>query len=453
MVSSRSEIPAGKDCSSLTSGDIVKFLTGDFRLSKAKANDLFWEAVWPRLLENKWHSEQPKDCTFAASRRPLVFLMPGIKKFSRKLVKGRHYFDSITDVLNKVAADPRLLELEIESNGRVDREWDGEVNLEENGSKHSQFNPYQNLYLPPHLPSFNSELMKFTVVDTSLVNVTELRSLPIDPVIVDYGPPSPYEALTDSSEEGDQKAANDGNPSSTKGGVLTDGDLDVVKDKDFQLCVRGKSRKPSYLSPMSKRQRLTACKNPESTLVAHSSEDLARKQLAKLNKSTLANECKTVSIGIKEETTAPRTMIDLNLPHFPPDFDSCETDQIEVADKQEDSNPTKQHQPREHSTMVPAQSDLLVNARRQSTRNRPLTARALEALASGFLAAGRKGYSKPVVRTKSSSRTASRPSHSSFKAAETVDQGNTVHDLAAPKAEVTVEEYISKNANPNPNLP
>ncbi|KAK7309017.1 hypothetical protein RJT34_05423 [Clitoria ternatea] len=41
----RPEIPIGKACSSLTSADIIKFLTGDFRLGKVRSSDLFWEAV------------------------------------------------------------------------------------------------------------------------------------------------------------------------------------------------------------------------------------------------------------------------------------------------------------------------------------------------------------------------------------------------------------------------
>lgn len=39
------EIPIGKACSSLSSADIIKFLTGGFRLSKARSSDLFWEVV------------------------------------------------------------------------------------------------------------------------------------------------------------------------------------------------------------------------------------------------------------------------------------------------------------------------------------------------------------------------------------------------------------------------
>ena len=97
-----------EDCSSLGSEGIIKFLTGDVRRSKTRSNDIFWEAVWPRLLAKGWHSEQPKDVS--TTKNCLVFLVPGIKKFSRsKLTKGIHYFDSVSDALKMVAADPVLL--------------------------------------------------------------------------------------------------------------------------------------------------------------------------------------------------------------------------------------------------------------------------------------------------------------------------------------------------------
>lgn len=49
-ISFRPEVPIGKACSSLTTPEIIKYLTGDFKLRKKRSNDIFWEAVWPRLL-------------------------------------------------------------------------------------------------------------------------------------------------------------------------------------------------------------------------------------------------------------------------------------------------------------------------------------------------------------------------------------------------------------------
>ena len=110
----RQEIPVGKACSLLTPSEIISFLTGDFRLSKARTSDLFWEAVWPRLLARGWHSEKLKNQGSLSSKNLVVFLFPGVKKFSRrKLVKGDHYFDSVSDVLSKVIAEPNFLKLEV----------------------------------------------------------------------------------------------------------------------------------------------------------------------------------------------------------------------------------------------------------------------------------------------------------------------------------------------------
>lgn len=171
----RSEVPVGKACSSLTTEEVIKFLTGDYRLSKARSSDLFWEAVWPRLLATGWLSEKPKHLNYAANpKNDLVFLMPGIKKFSRKLVKGNHYFDSFRDVLGKVAADPTLLEFKAE--GETD-----ETKLEQDDLPTRQ----RPCYLQPRTPNRYTDVMKFTVVDTSLSDgkpfkLRELTSLPVD---------------------------------------------------------------------------------------------------------------------------------------------------------------------------------------------------------------------------------------------------------------------------------
>ncbi|KAF8017243.1 hypothetical protein BT93_H2435 [Corymbia citriodora subsp. variegata] len=175
------EIPIGKACSRLTTTQIVDFLTGGFRLSKARSNDLFWEAVWPRLLARGWHSEQPENgCV--GSRHALVFLVPGVKKFSkRRLVKGNHYFDSVSDVLSKVASEPGLLDLEVtEGYGAKGEDgWANEPKSEDEDSADEE----RHCYLKPRTPSRSTDGMKFTVVDTSMANgdarkLRELRSLP-----------------------------------------------------------------------------------------------------------------------------------------------------------------------------------------------------------------------------------------------------------------------------------
>ncbi|XP_061369412.1 uncharacterized protein LOC133312249 [Gastrolobium bilobum] len=204
IFSVRPEIPIGKACSSLTSADIIKFLTGNFRLSKARSSDLFWEAVWPRLLAKGWHSEQPKDHVVSGSKQSLVFLVPGVKKFSRRrLVKGNHYFDSISDVLNKVASEPGLLETEIQATeGSVDRE-----NRQDKRDQDGLSNRQQIVYLQSHSSKCNQDHMKFTVVDTSMVHdmdphkVRQMRCLPFQTMSIS--------TISSCSSESDQDTSED----------------------------------------------------------------------------------------------------------------------------------------------------------------------------------------------------------------------------------------------------
>ncbi|KAL1803778.1 hypothetical protein ACET3Z_032425 [Daucus carota] len=105
------QIPTGEACSFLTCTEIVNFLTGGYRLTKAQSSDLFWIAVWPRLLASGWHSEQPKkQACVPGAKDTLVFLTPAVEKFSRGLLKGKHYFVSVMEVLDKVGSEPELLE-------------------------------------------------------------------------------------------------------------------------------------------------------------------------------------------------------------------------------------------------------------------------------------------------------------------------------------------------------
>ncbi|XP_008438875.2 uncharacterized protein LOC103483835 [Cucumis melo] len=183
----RPEIPVGKACSTLTPVEIVKFLTGDFRLSKARSSDLFWEAVWPRLLAKGWHSEQANSYgSTVGLKHALVFLIPGVKKYCRrKQVKGEHYFDSVSDVLNKVASDPGLLELdnvvEKQYTDKEERELSGKTKQDQEDFPSQQ----RYCYLKPRTPVHSTDMMKFMVVDTSLADgstfkIRELQSLPVE---------------------------------------------------------------------------------------------------------------------------------------------------------------------------------------------------------------------------------------------------------------------------------
>ncbi|KAL5068346.1 hypothetical protein RYX36_019233 [Vicia faba] len=158
-----------KDLSSLGPSDIIQYLTGGFRLSKSKSNDIFWEAVWPRLLARGWHSEQPKNGSYLTSKDYLVFLIPGVDKFSRrKLVKGDHYFDSVSDVLSKVVAEPNILVLEEEEKAIV-----GSYNEDKpvKGSNEDDLSDnHRQCYLKPRCSTYNKDHTKFMVVDASLVH-------------------------------------------------------------------------------------------------------------------------------------------------------------------------------------------------------------------------------------------------------------------------------------------
>ena len=91
--------------SSLMTKEVVDLLNYGITLSKERLSDLFKEAIWPRLKAKGWHSEKPN------SSRNLVFLAPGVKKYTRRgQKKGFDYFESFFDVMMKVALTPQLLE-------------------------------------------------------------------------------------------------------------------------------------------------------------------------------------------------------------------------------------------------------------------------------------------------------------------------------------------------------
>lgn len=415
----RPEIPSGKAWSSLTSSEIIKFLTGDFRLSKAKSQDLFWEAVWPRLLARGWHSEQPRDHIYARSKNSLVFLIPGVKKFSRrKLAKKNDYFDSVTDVLNKVAAEPSLIELDFEAAKLSPRE-------ENDGSNQDlmkdpeKSNEQRHCYLRPRNSNCNQDLM-FTIVDTSLVTgeervkVRELRSLPIDLInmsttsslssedsqhevkenntsssVKNENKSSPFVDSTECMasivdnhlvDRQDPAIPTEKNYEDRSTSLSTDRSSTVVK---FQFHRKVKSHRSNYLVHVAKHGKLTACTHRESHhRVENSSVDAKLKREELLPSSNSPNSC--------EEMTS----IDVNLPHIPAENISGMNETSENIDL----SGTKSSFSCGAST-----EQNIVNGRRHSTRNRPLTTRALEALECEFLVPKkkRKGNAEPMSQNKS----------------------------------------------------
>ncbi|OIW17495.1 hypothetical protein TanjilG_22607 [Lupinus angustifolius] len=124
------------------------------------------------------HSKWARLVCFFSTKDHLVFLTPGVEKFSRrKLVKGDHYFDCVTDVLSKVVAEPNLLELEEEA--RADCSNDEDPEKGPNEDHHSD--SHRHCYLKPRASNNNTDCTKFMVIDSSLVhggNSSDVKSLP-----------------------------------------------------------------------------------------------------------------------------------------------------------------------------------------------------------------------------------------------------------------------------------
>ncbi|XP_071734286.1 uncharacterized protein [Rutidosis leptorrhynchoides] len=298
-------------CSSLTTQEISDILKDRIGLSKTRLNEVFWDAVWPRLLATGWHSEQTTNYALQNSKHSLVFLAPGVSKFSRRgLVKGSQYFDSLTEVVNKVALEPQLLEHE-----------------------HNQ-----DTLVQPHVQHVsdddNEHSMKCTIVDTSLapiVNVTELSSLLVcDPTNMQRSCSISGETEHDSRSE----SRND--------------DLDVVvsriedKKMDVSNNVQQPIRKLKFVSKSKpKRLRVNSIRNGNT-----SGEDAAKED-----------------VDSRSEKKSRGIVIDLNSPRVAPVSGSHETTTNEPE-------------------LSSSGGGQII---RQSTRNRPLTTKALEALANGFL--------------------------------------------------------------------
>ncbi|XP_059280657.1 uncharacterized protein LOC132034353 [Lycium ferocissimum] len=476
----RSELPAGKDCSSLTTNEVIKFLTGDYRLSKARSYDLFWEAVWPRLLARGWQTEQPKNLNYAANpKNALVFLVPGVEKFSRRLEKGNHYFDSVTDVLGKVASDTKLLELDAEG-GCIKSDWTDETKLEQDDLPTRQ----RPCYLQP--PNRYTDAMKFTVVDTSLSDgkpykLRELRSLPVDISNKLSSGNHAEESEEESTDESDSvgtsvlieaetkhnnssRIISNGEMHSDEGykinvpsqkfqeasneGILASSTVPVNDSKKTKnMCEAKKPRKVvqahsfkrlkensvDFVAPVAKRRRrLTACSrasvlvnslmekgmgHPSSSndnIPIASSEDKVSSSNSSKSSPSQSAECASADRHVSklpDEEPQTREMIDLNEPQVPVD---SEFEILMPALTEDRSGNMKspddvcgELKTSTHSASMEQQQPSL-NSRRHSTRNRPPTTRALEALANGFLTVNSRQKSKEGVSKKKSTSRSSR---------------------------------------------
>ncbi|XP_061338031.1 uncharacterized protein LOC133284912 [Gastrolobium bilobum] len=434
-------IQTSKAWSSLGPSDIIKILTGGRRVSKAKSNDLFWEAVWPRLLARGWHSEQVKNQEYVTSKGFLVFLIPGVEKFSRrKLVKGDHYFDSVSDVLRKVVAEPSLLELEVEEAklGSCNNE-EAEKGFNEDG----QSDYHHHCYLKPRasegkLDSINQKLTKFIVVDTK---VRQLRYPPVEledtkmtgiaresarSSFVDDSP-SEIEATmlvyskknisnadwqkgTHNRETTSQKELNS-NPDNKANKMAENCENELKRTIKHQFSRRARSVHSNLAIPPIKRRRLSALQNSSGGLgseklgLSHSScfadanmnvgDPVSHQQDVSLVSSSA--EGSVEENNENEVIIANGVCVDKGI--------SC--DEVEKCESQPPINfnaPQVQVKSEDGEMMEMVEEDeqdLKPNdiiPRRQSTRNRPLTVRALESLANEFLHVPRRHKGKKAQR-------------------------------------------------------
>ncbi|KAF3545166.1 hypothetical protein DY000_02002615 [Brassica cretica] len=371
--------------------DIVKFLTGEYRMSKTRSSDLFWEAVWPRLLARGWHSEQPKD----GPKNSLVFLVPEANKFSRRnMSKGSHYFDSLTDVLNKVALDPTLLDLntdeedigsskkeeEIKNDQAMDiEEFDDDDDSSQNKSKKKK----KKRYLEPRIKaSKGEEVTMCTIVDTSGVEegcaLKELRSLPIE-----TGNSTSYLSESEDyqlSEESKNKATV-----STSSGKSSSVNMDNERVQKNRK--RGRPRNPPNRSSLADCSQKPVKKgtqirpNPseaDQNGVLMREEHIDQGQPLKLSSTgSSAEDCSCGRNEGRQISPEIREDFDLNVSQISLEAEGVRNSESSCA-AQQSSIQMDEEMPRDV---------VQVNGpgRRQSTRTRPLTAKALEAFAFGYL--------------------------------------------------------------------
>ncbi|KAF5823080.1 hypothetical protein HanRHA438_Chr01g0035241 [Helianthus annuus] len=295
-------------CSSLKTEEIVNILKDLIGLSKVRLNEFFWAAVWPRLLARGWHYEKARNYAFQNSKN-LVFLAPGVTKFSRRnLVKGSQYFDSLIEVLNKVTSEPHLLEHE----------------------------PGKDRLVEPH-ETYRSDderdLLKCTVVDTSLVGLVKVKELTSLTVFE----PADMQASASVFGETEHDIAEESS--------IEDVNLNRVENTKMDLSTDGQPARKQKLVFIRKRKRQTVdnIKNDNTPGKDEDTEDTA--------------------CSDKKHT---RIVIDLNSPR--------------VGPRSDDDNKSSFADSNKIDSLTP-----LANGQRQSRRNRSLTKKALEALEIEFM--------------------------------------------------------------------
>ncbi|KAI3425513.1 SANT domain-containing protein, partial [Psidium guajava] len=430
-------IPTGKSCSLLSAAEIIKLLTGDFRLSKARSRDLFWEAIWPRLLARGWHSEQPQHYGHSGSRHSLVFLIPGVKEFIKwRLVKGNHYFDSISDLLNKVKSEPELIELElgaVQENNLEEESWQdpsSKCDLDDmlDGKCHQS-------YLQPQNSKPSPASAGFVIVDTSSIRpgpdkMGDVRLLPSETAGA-----STHSGLNekDASEVfGDKDDATDNRAGSNKSGGATRA-IDDIQPILLMKCrsdlemkaghsdCEGSAPPQKDLSPLAygetnshvgnlsaqrgsnktKFHFLLPVKNKSIDLQGGSSQDfsVARSFVGVSPDEHTSESCTATFPSLDKKYS--HASINLNLQQVSTDTGTQEPLTQEAAQSHDQTRPAKSSYPSSEPDQQTDPSNpsygasnieqqCIRNTSRRSSRNRALTRKAMESMESGFFNTKRK---------------------------------------------------------------
>ncbi|CAN6901392.1 unnamed protein product [Brassica oleracea] len=469
---SSSSVPGLDAYTSLTSADIINQLTGSSRrLSKARCSDIFWEAVWPRLLARGWRSEQPKERGYFASKDNIVFIVPGVKEFSRgELVKGDDYFDSVSDILTKVASEPELLEFETGGELR-----EGDANAENSsGQSDEESSPsdsQRHRYLKSPCSNRGTLQMNFTVVDTSLAaggKLCDSRNLSAEPLVCSESKTRLGDKLDCQNVEmppsDGRKKDYIGEESSIKEEEET---LEKVKDPSKRLIKHRSNQRVETddrsvsSAPSLKRRRLSACVRSEKSLSRESS--VFKHSPGDETKSTVCPEVDHLGLcAVQNQNGTSEEMNEEDKERYETDYmnlsdqskktragpssavvkieempEEIRTSPHELISSEQEPNGccSVSDSDKKRATMVPKQEqavelpsipgsnsypsndlgttqelgsseqqhqhDNTDAPRRQSTRKRPLTTRALEALESSYLTTKEmKSTVKPRKRAK-----------------------------------------------------
>ncbi|KAL1803767.1 uncharacterized protein LOC135149652 [Daucus carota subsp. sativus] len=378
MVRRPVRIPVGEACSNLEHAEIVKILTGRCRLTKVQSSDLFWEAVWPRLLARGWHSEQPKN------KASLVFLPPCVEKFSRKLVKGNHYFESFKDVLSKVGSEPELLQLDTYDEG----EKKEEKGLIEETKEQQNLPKKRRFSLQPQSQICDMDHVTHTSLDNGKsVKSKKLKTLPSEMIIVSRHSEEDTSFVSTIKSYCIQNVSVDQQTSSSNQLVRIDGP-EIIKKAEKQKKLYGDKQAPELvdiqLSQKLKRDNLDnllSVRGSHRTTTACTNEEIGSDRSTFPSVPRFGNPCGSTTRASQDDDSYDQEnsqsgMFMTNLANVQDDITSTQQDACCVLQTSADKSAPEQ--------------PIYMNSRRQSTRNKLPTARALEALVDGDLTVKRR---------------------------------------------------------------